>query len=259
MLILLAIVIVILAAAAAFGIPMVVPMHGTAYILFVSIVLLLGVAAAVIILVLHFRNKKQQAADGLEPAAGAAADLDLMLEEANRKLRASQQGAKSLDAIPLLYILGDQGSAKTTHVLHSGLDPELVAGAVSQTGEALPTAVLNLWFTRAAALVEVGESIRQNQSLLTRLVIRTRAKAYQSAFGTGQAPRGVIVCLSAEHLVASDGGAALMNSARATGAQLREISRALGAPLPVYVFITKLDRVPHFEAYVRNLSNVEVA
>ncbi|HTJ31318.1 MAG TPA: ImcF-related family protein [Acidobacteriaceae bacterium] len=255
----LAIVIVILAAAAAFGIPLVVPIHGTAYILFVSIVLLLGVAAAIIILVLHFRKKKQEAADGLEPAAGAAADLDLMLEEANRKLRASQQGPKSLDAIPLLYILGDQGSAKTTHVVYSGLDPELVAGAVSQTGEALPTAVLNLWFTRAAALVEIGASIRQTQSLLTRLVLRTRARAYQSAFGSGQAPRGAVVCLSAEHLVANDGGAALMASARATGAQLREISRALGAPLPVYVFITKLDRVPHFEAYVRNLSNVEVA
>src|ERR1700761_23692 len=99
---------------------MVVPMHGTAYILFVSIVLALGIIAAVVIIVMHFRAKKQQAADNLEPAAGAAGDLDLMIEEANRKLRASQQGAKSLDAIPLLYILGDQGSAKTTNVLHSG-------------------------------------------------------------------------------------------------------------------------------------------
>jgi type VI secretion system protein ImpL len=157
LLILLAIAIVILAAAAAFGIPLVVPMHGTAYILFVSIVLLLGIAAAIIIIVLHLRAKKQQATDSLEPAAGAAGDLDLMIEEANRKLRASQQGAKSLDAIPLLYILGDAGSAKTTHVMHSGLDPELVAGAVPQGAESLPTAVLNLWFTRQAALVEAGD------------------------------------------------------------------------------------------------------
>lgn len=259
LLILLAIAIVVLAAAAAFGIPLVVPMHGTAYILFVSIILLLGIAAAIVIIVMHLRAKKQQAADGLQPEGGAAGDLDLMLEEANRKLRVSQQGPKSLDAIPLLYILGDAGSAKTTHVLRSGLDPELVAGAVQQGAEALPTAVLNLWFTRQAALVEAGESIRQNAGLLTRLVARTRARAYKSAFGTGQAPRGAIVCLSAEQLVASDGGASLMASARATGTQLREISRVLGAPLPVYVFITKLDRVPHFEAYVRNLSNVEVA
>ena len=39
--------------------------------------------------------------------------------------------------------------------------------------------------------------------------------------------------------------------------QLREISRALGAALPVYVVITKLDRVPHFAEFVRNLSNEE--
>ena len=183
----------------------------------------------------------------------------MLLEDANRKLRASQQGPKSLDALPLIYILGDSGSAKTTLVQRSGLDPELVAGAVPQSGESVPTAVLNLWFTRQAALLEVGDSIRQSTGLLSRLVARTRAKAYRSAFGTGAAARGAVVCVSAEQLLLADGGAALMTSARTIGAQLREISRMLGAPVPVYVIITKLDRVPHFEQYVRNLSNVEVA
>ncbi len=49
-----------------------------------------------------------------------------------------------------------------------------------------------------------------------------------------------------------------MSSARATGAQLREITRLLGMPIPVYVFVTKLDRVPHFAEYVRNLTDAEV-
>src|ERR1700761_7944897 len=256
---LLAAVIVVVAALLSFGLAALLHLQGMTYILFVVILLVLGVAAAVVIIVLHLRAKKQQAADGLLPEGGAGGDLDLLLEDANRKLRASQQGAKSLDAIPLLYILGDAGSAKTTQVLRSGLDPELVAGAVPHAGETVPTAVLNLWFTRQAALVEVGESIRQNMALLTRLVVRTRAKAYKSAFGPGQAPRRAVVCLSAELLTAADGGASLMASARTVGAQLREVSRVLGAPVPVYVFVTKLDRVPYFEQYVRNLSNVEVA
>ena len=90
------------------------------------------------------------------------------------------------------------------------------------------------------------------------LVERTRAKAYRSAFGTGAAARAAVVCVSIEQLLVADAGASLMASARATGAQLREISRLLGTPLPVYVIVTKLDRVAHFEEYVRNLSNVEV-
>jgi type VI secretion system protein ImpL len=220
---------------------------------------LLGIAAAITILVLHFRAKKQQAESGALPEGGATGDLDVLLEDANRKLRASQQGPKSLDALPLIYILGDSGAAKTTLVQRSGLDPELVAGAVPQAGESVPTAVLNLWFTRQAALLEVGDSIRQSTGLLSRLVARTRAKAYRSAFGTGAAARGAVVCVSAEQLLLADGGTALMASARTIGAQLREISRMLGAPVPVYVIVTKLDRVPHFEQYVRNLSNVEVA
>jgi len=256
---LLAAAVVIVAALLAFGLAALLHLQGMTYILFVVIVLVLGIAAAVTILVLHFRARKQQPDDGLAPAGGAAGDLDLLIEEANRKLRASQQGPKSLDAIPLIYILGDAASAKTTLVARSGLDPELVAGAVPQAGETLPTAMLNLWFTRQAALLEAGEAIRQSPGMLTRLVARTRAKAYRSAFGTGAAPRGAVVCISAEQVMLADGGTALQASARATGAQLREISRMLGAPLPVYVIITKLDRVPHFDAYVRNLSNVEVA
>ena len=94
--------------------------------------------------------------------------------------------------------------------------------------------------------------------LLGRLVHRTRARAYRSAFGSGAAPRAVIVCLSADQLLVADAGQSLMASARATGAQLREISRLLGMPVPVYVIVTKLDRVPHFAEYVRNLSDGEV-
>ena len=58
-------------------------------------------------------------------------------------------------------------------------------------------------------------------------------------------------------MLVADAGQSLMASARATGSQLREISRLLGMPLAVYVIVTKLDRVPHFAEYVRNLSDGE--
>ena len=253
----LAIVVVLVAALLAFGLAALLHLSGGMYLAFVIVILLLGIAAAVVIIVLHLRAKKEKEQQGEAPGTAATAELDLLLNDANRKLRTAQQGAKTLESLPLLYILGDSGTAKTTTVLRSGLDPELLAGTASDA-EQVSTDVLNLWFTKAAALLEVGTSVRQSNALLGRLVHRTRARAYRSAFGSGAAPRAVVVCLSADQLLVADAGQSLMASARATGAQLREISRLLGMPIPVYVLVTRLDRVPHFAEYVRNLSEVEV-
>ena len=248
--------VILIAALLAFGLAYLLHLQGVAAVVFIVLILLAGIAAAVVILVLHFRAKKREGREG--DAAGATGEVDVLLNDANRKLRESQQGAKTLDALPLIYLLGETGAAKTTLVVRSGLDPELVAGTASRDGESAPTPVLNLWFTKLAAILEAGASVRQSNALLTRMIERTRPKAYRSAFGTGAAARAAIVCVSAEQLLLADGGASLMAAARATGAQLREISRLLGTTLPVYVIVTKLDRVPHFEEYVRNLSNVEV-
>ncbi len=254
----LALLVVLLAALLAFGLAALLHLAGLTYWVFVLVLLVLGIAAAIIIIVLHHRAKKRRAAEGEDAGPAANAELDLLLSDANRKLRSSQQGAKALDALPLLYILGDSGAAKTTTVLRSGLDPELLAGTASAETEHTPTPVLNLWYTRLAALLEIGASVRQSNGLLARLVHRTRARAYQSAFGKGAAPRAVLVCLGMDQLLVQDGGETLLASARATNAQLREISRLLGMPIPVYVIVTKTDRVPHFEQYVRNLSDAEV-
>ncbi len=254
---LLVVAVVLVAALLAFGLGALLPISGTAYWLFVVIVLVVGLAAAVTILILHLRKKKAEAALG--PVSGDTSELDLLLNDANRKLKTSQQGAKALDSFPLIYILGDAGTAKTTQVLRSGLDPELLGGTAPRDGEVTPTPLVNLWFTRQATILELGEAVRQSGRLLTRLVERTRAKAMRSAFGSGAASRVAVVSISAEQLLVADAGASSLASARATGAQLREISRLLGTPLPVYVLITKLDRVPHFAEYVRNLSNDEAS
>lgn len=255
---LLAALIVVIAALLAFGIAALMHLQGLAYILFVVIILVLGIVAAVVIIVMHHRAKKQNAFEGDAASSEAKTELDLLLNDANRKLRDSQQGAKTLEYLPLIYILGDSGSAKTTTVAQSGLEPELLAGAVSQDGSQVPTQILNLWYTRLAAFLEVGPTLRQNNALLARLVHRTRATAYRSAFGTGAPPRAAIVCVSSEQLLQAGSAEPLVSSARTAGAQLREISRILGIPVPVYVILTKLDRVPHFEEYVRNLSDEEV-
>ncbi len=99
--------------------------------------------------------------------------------------------------------------------------------------------------------------VRQGAGALRKLIARSRPRAYRSAFGSGAPARAAVVCISAERFLATDAAAASLASARATGTQLREISRLLGAALPVYVIVTKLDRVPHFSEFVQNLTNEE--
>ncbi|MGA9462047.1 MAG: ImcF-related family protein, partial [Terracidiphilus sp.] len=252
----LTVIVILVAALLAFGIAALLHLQGWMYWTFVAIILVVGIAAAVAILLVHYRAKKQRALE--ESGTGEAKhDLDLLLDDADRKLRTAQQGAKRLQYQPLIYVLGDPGSAKTTTVVKSGLEPELLAGSGFSESGPVPTPFLNLWFTRMASIVELGASFHQSTSLLVRLVQRTRPKSYRAAFGAGAAPRAALVCISMDNLLVSDGGESLLASARRTCAELREISRILGMATPVYVLFTKLDRVPHFEQYVRSLSNAE--
>jgi type VI secretion system protein ImpL len=48
-------------------------------------------------------------------------------------------------------------------------------------------------------------------------------------------------------------------SARATNQMLRDLARQLGTEVPVYVVLTKLDRIPYFTEFVRDLSVDEAA
>ena len=110
---LLVVAVVLVAALLAVGLAALLHLQGTAAIVFIALILLAGITVAVVILVLHFRAKKKAQQDGEVTTGGATGELDILLNDANRKLRESQQGAKALDGIPLIYILGDTGTAKT--------------------------------------------------------------------------------------------------------------------------------------------------
>ena len=101
--------------------------EGTSLLILRILLVLLGAGAATIILVLHFRERRRNAAT--KNVAGGT-EMDTLLRDAEKRLAAAQRaGAKSLDSLPLLYLMGEANAAKTTSVLKSGLDPELLAQA----------------------------------------------------------------------------------------------------------------------------------
>ncbi len=230
---------------------------GTALLVLRILLVLLGAVAAAVILFLYFKEKRRDAA-ALKLPGGS--DLDTLLREAEKRLAAAQRtGPKSLETLPLLYILGDANAAKTTAVIKSGFDPELLAGQVYRDQDVAATPVANLWYTQASVFVESGDAVRKNPALWQRLIRKTRPRAIRSAIGKQAPVRAAVVCVSSEQFLGAGAADAAAAAARSTNQMLRDLAQQLGTEVPVYVILTKLDRVPHFTEFVRNLSNEEVA
>ncbi len=230
---------------------------GTSLLILRVSLVTIGIVIAAIILVMHFRQKRREAATTGLPGG---TDLDTLLRDAEKRLATAQRtGPKSLDTLPLLYILGDANSAKTTTVLKSGLDPELLAGQLYRDQDVVPTPVVNLWYTRSCVLVEAGDAVRKNPALWSKLIRRTRPKVVRSAVGKQAPIRAAVVCVSCEQFTGASASDTVLAAARATNQMLRELAQQLGTDIPVYVILTKLDRIPNFTEYVRNLTAEEAS
>ncbi len=206
---------------------------------------------------------KAKRGGGLSGGGGAlpaeAEMLEPMFRDAEAKLAASRLGREArIGTLPLVLALGDEGSAKSSTIVNSGLDAELLAGHVYQEGYVVPTRAVNLWFARDVVVVEAGGKVLEDAGRWNAILRRLQPARLRSLFGGGrQAPRSVVVFMDAEKFLQPG---ALENTtaiARRLNARLGEVSRALGVQLPVYVLFTRCDRIPFFTEYVSNLSDEE--
>lgn len=221
------------------------------------VILLAGIAAAVAVLLVQ---RRARGSSSLAAGAADSSELASLIRDAQHRIASSQRASgKSLDTLPLVYILGDANSAKTTTVLRSGLDPELLAGQVYRDDDILPTLQANLWYAEQSVLVEAGETLRRSSGLWRMLVRRTRPRLYASALGARPALRAALVCISCESFFGAGAAESLTALTRNINVTLRNIAQELGSDLPVCVVFTKLDRVPGFAEYVRHLTTEEIS
>nr|WP_252263551.1 ImcF-related family protein [Paracidobacterium acidisoli] len=230
---------------------------GSSLLILRILLVLLGLAASLTILFFYLRNRRREA--GIRNVQGNS-ELEVLLRDSERKLSTAQRsGGKSLDSLPLLYILGEANAAKTTTILKSGLDPELLAGQIYRDQDVVPTPVVNLWYSQQCVLVEAGDAVRKSPQLWRKLVRKTRPRAYRAALGSQAPVRAAVVCVSCEQFAGTAASETVPASARAANQMLRDLAQQLGTEVPVYVILTKLDRVPNFAEFVRNLSTEEAA
>jgi len=205
-------------------------------------------------------QKKKAAATPSSPKPVSGGQLDLILREAEAKLASAQLGPGTrINNLPVYLVIGPEGSAKTTAVVQSGVEPELLAGEVYGDGGIVATPFSNLWFAKQSVFVEAGDQLLSDSSAWARLVRHLAPGKLKSAMNRKiQAPRAAVVCFDSEALVRHplEGNLAV---ARALRGRLSELASSLGISIPVYVLFTKADRIPFFPEYVANLDSAEAA
>ena len=221
----------------------------------------IGLIAAGVFLWFYHKSKKEQEFSGDAPAGAQTGDIDTIVHTAIRRLKASTLGrGASLGNLPLVFLLGDSGSTKTTTIIHSALDPELLAGQVYQDNQILPTQAANIWYTRQAIFVDPAGSLMAQPTRWKKLLKLLQPGSFSSVFGKGQqAPRAAIVCYDTENFVKPGASESGLSAARKLAVRLQEISQGLGISFPVYVLFTRVDRITFFPEFVRGLSKEEAS
>ena len=182
------------------------------------------------------------------------------MRTAQARLKASRAAqARRIADLPVVLVVGDSGSCKTSVIAHSGLEPELLAGQVLEDNAIVPTASINIWFARNTAFVEAAGKLQKDRGLWASVVRKVQPTRLRALLSTGaEAPKAALVCVSSEDLLQA-GGDRHIALARSLRDRLDAITAALAVRLPVYVMLTKSDRLTFFSEYARNLTNDEAS
>jgi type VI secretion system protein ImpL len=229
-------------------------LHGLDFWVMVGGLALLGIAAAA---ALWWFTREKEQADSAEPV-DEKDELEVICREAEAHLAKSSLGPNArLTTLPLFLVMGERGATKTTAVLHSGLEPELVAGQVYQDNTVVPTKTANIWFARNHLLLEAAESVLNDDKRWSALIRRIRPGRLSAVSKTQQAPRAAVVCIGSDTFLSPGGAEASISTARKLHARLNDISKRLGINFPVYVLFTRLDRANFFHDFVATMTNEE--
>ena len=227
--------------------------------------LLMGLVMSAFGLVYVWRSKRQRAKDaaaqgGQADAATAEKEIEVFIRDAETRLAQSErrQGSQARAAAGFFPDRRNGSAAKTSIFVHSGVEPDLLAGQVYQDNAIISTRPVNFWLAQKSVFVEAGGNLLGDARPLDHADQTLNPKRRYPFRRGRQSPRAAIVFLDGESFLKPNAEDALALTARNLRTRLGEISQALGIRLPVYVLFTKLDRLAHFTDFVGNLTDEEV-
>jgi type VI secretion system protein ImpL len=234
------------------GLAFLLALKGSMFWIFIGLLTLIGAIACGVYI--WYARKKP----GAQVSSGDA-EIEALVKDVDSKLALSKnaQGAK-ISNLPLVFVLGDSGAAKTTSILHSGIEPELVTGHVYQDNNVVPTRFANIFLARQTLFLDAAGGFMNDPARWQKLARRFSPGQLKSVVASGgQAPRSALVCIDVEMFFRQGGADMAAMTARKLNERLVEISTQLGIRIPVYVLFTRMDRMQYFLEFVRNLSNEE--
>ena len=224
-----------------------------------------------------WRLRRAQAASRPAPAAKPAPTanpedepLATLLREANTVLAKAPSfaGARTkapLRALPWYLLIGSEDSGKTSTFLNAGLEPQLLAG--QSTTPIASTRLCNIWLAKNAIFAEIagraftGDLGRWNQMLAT-LRGRVALPLWRRILGETESQidlRGVLAfCDSKEFTGSASDPQRLERYSRDWQDRLRAIAEQFGNEFPVYLVVTKSDKITYFTDFFRRLPELEI-
>ncbi|MEP6692865.1 MAG: hypothetical protein ABJD07_17030, partial [Gemmatimonadaceae bacterium] len=110
-------------------------------------------------------------------------DVDVAFHTAKAALSSSKKAPGGVPALPVVIVLGAEGSAKTTAIVRAGIEPELLAGEVFRGEATAPTAGVNVWYVEGAAIVEAGGALTASAERWGRLIPHLQPSRAAAALG----------------------------------------------------------------------------
>jgi len=193
-------------------------------------------------------------------ARGPAGDTDILFQELENRLQSSSLGrAGKVAGLPVILMIGEPETTKTSTIVHSGLDAELLAGQAFQDNAVVPTRCVNFWYARGTVFVDPAGGLLNDSAARIHLIRKLAPVRLASILGrTDQAPRAAVLCVDCDSFLKPGAANAMAATGRHLHDVLGEISQVLGIRLPVYVLFSKTDRLNHFIEYFGHLKNEEV-
>ena len=151
--------------------------------------------ALIVLVVVFFSRKKKAKAAAAQPGEPVAPGGDEISVSGARSrgqtLRRQARTGRQDRQPPGLYLLmGESGGTKTSVMIHSGLDPELLAGQVYQNADVVPTRAANLWFSRRSIFAEAGGKLLADSGQWSRFVRKLQPRSSRGRQRRTGAARG---------------------------------------------------------------------
>jgi type VI secretion system protein ImpL len=222
-----------------------------------AVVAALALLAGLLVRFYLHKKKKAASAEPEQSVQPGSEEIELAIHNAEKRLSAAKLAAGSrIGSLPVFLLVGDPGVSKTSVMLQSGMEPELLSGQVYANSEIVPTRTVNIWFCARSLFVEAGGELASDPELWKRLLRKLTPRTM--IVGNSQAPpRAAVLFYDCENFLRPEAQIKARDEARTLRARLGGISQAMGSNLPVYVLFSKMDRLPCFGEYVTNFSDEE--